>query len=106
MLESKPMKTGELGRFVCVAQGGCLHSPKRTIDSDGVWARSPDPQVPGSYMYSSAHRDCFEAWQRRERKAPAPETGIIRDTDGTILRGPSRPCGCPLDSGCDGFHIL
>jgi hypothetical protein len=29
---------------------------------------------------------------------------VVRDTDGTILHGPSLPCGCPLDSGCDGWH--
>jgi hypothetical protein len=34
---------------------------------------------------------------------PAPE-GAERDTDGTILRGPSLICGCPLDCGCDGCH--
>jgi hypothetical protein len=30
--------------------------------------------------------------------------GVLRDTDGTILRGPSLLCGCPLDSDCTGYH--
>lgn len=33
-----------------------------------------------------------------------PAADAVRDTDGTILRGPSLPCGCPLDSGCTGYH--
>lgn len=72
-MESQPMKPEELGRYVCVAHGagqerGCLHYPRTTIDSDGVWVRSPDPDPlnPGSHIYGSAHRDCFEAWQARE----------------------------------------
>jgi hypothetical protein len=32
------------------------------------------------------------------------ESGVVRDTDGRILRGPSLPCGCPLDAGCSGYH--
>jgi hypothetical protein len=72
-MESQPMKDSELGRYVCVAHAapgearGCLHRD-RTITSDGVWVRSPDPDPlnPGSHLYSSAHRDCFEAWQARE----------------------------------------
>jgi hypothetical protein len=67
-MESQPMKDSELGRYVCVARGGCLHTPHRTITADGVWVRSPDPDSlnPGSHLYSSAHRDCFEAWASRE----------------------------------------
>lgn len=38
------------------------------------------------------------------RPFQAPPDPVTRDTDGTILRGPSLPCGCPLDSGCDGHH--
>jgi hypothetical protein len=64
-MDSQPMKDSELGRYVCVAHGGCLHR-NRTITSDGVWVRSPDPLVPGSHFYSSAHRDCYEAWAARE----------------------------------------
>ena len=70
-MESQPMKPGELGRYVCVSTpigaGECLHSPHITIMSDGVWVRSPDPDPlnPGSHLYSSAHRDCFEARQAR-----------------------------------------
>jgi hypothetical protein len=65
-MESQPMKAGELGRYVCVVHpapeaGGCLHSPHITIVSDGVWVRLADSLNPGSHVYSSAHRDCFEA---------------------------------------------
>lgn len=35
-----------------------------------------------------------------------PDTDVIRDIDGSILRGPSLPCGCPLDADCDGYHAL
>jgi hypothetical protein len=38
------------------------------------------------------------------RLDPNADSGVIRDTDGTILRGPCLPCGCPLDAGCDGRH--
>lgn len=64
------MQASELGQFVCVAHGGCLHSPHRTITADGVWVRSPDPDPlnHGSHVYSSAHRDCAEAWQARETR--------------------------------------
>jgi hypothetical protein len=34
---------------------------------------------------------------------PAP-CGVERDAAGMILRGPCLPCGCPLDSGCGGWH--
>jgi hypothetical protein len=57
MTDTRPMKDTELGHYVCVA--GCLHS-HRTITSDGVWVRSPDPLNPDSDLYSSAHRDCHE----------------------------------------------
>ena len=33
-----------------------------------------------------------------------PSETVVRDTDGTILHGPSLMCGCPLDSGCDRWH--
>lgn len=33
-----------------------------------------------------------------------PPAKVVRDTDGSVLRGPSLLCGCPLDSGCDGRH--
>jgi hypothetical protein len=62
--ESAPMKPREMapGTYVCVRD--CQHSPHITIRSDGVWVRSPDPDPlnPGSHLYSSAHRDCYEAW--------------------------------------------
>lgn len=67
--EAKPMEPGDLGRFVCVAHGGCLHR-HRTITEDGVWVRSPDPDPlnPGSYLYSSAHLDCYEQWAANESR--------------------------------------
>ena len=63
------MQDSELGHFVCVAHGGCLHSPHRTITTEGVWVRSPDPDplLPDSFIYSSAHQDCYQAWKARER---------------------------------------
>jgi hypothetical protein len=57
--ESAPMKDSELGQYVCVL--ACLHSPHITIRSDGVWVK----QGPGG-PFSSAHRDCYEAWKARE----------------------------------------
>jgi hypothetical protein len=61
-METQPMKPYELGHYVCVAHGGCLHSPQVTISSDGVWVKGPT-------SWTSAHRDCFEAWQAREAKS-------------------------------------
>jgi hypothetical protein len=58
-MESQTMKPSELGKYVCVAHGGCLHSPDITITSDGVWVKA-------GQQWSSAHRDCFQAWQARE----------------------------------------
>lgn len=57
--ESRPMKPGELGRYVCVPASECLHSPHITINTDGVWVKT-------GQQWSSAHRDCFEARQARE----------------------------------------
>ena len=34
----------------------------------------------------------------------ASGSGVVRDAGGTILRGPSLPCGCPLDADCTGYH--
>jgi hypothetical protein len=39
------------------------------------------------------------------RPGPAPEQ-VTRDVSGAIVRGPCLPCGCPPDSGCDGWHAL
>lgn len=64
-MESAPMKASELGKYVCVADGGCLHTPHRTITADGVFVKKPDSLNPGGYVYTSAHRDCFEAWVKR-----------------------------------------
>jgi hypothetical protein len=60
---TQQMRDDELDRYVCVAHGlaRCLHSPDLTIRADGVWVRLPDSLNPGSYVYSSAHRDCYEA---------------------------------------------
>jgi hypothetical protein len=82
-MESKPMRKDELGRYVCVAHGGCLHSPHITINDGGVWVRSADPLNPGSHLYSSAHRDCFEAWRAREvRDLPAlPSENLVLHGD-------------------------
>lgn len=52
--ESAPMKDSELGQYVCVAQGGCLYTPNRTIRTDGVWVKT-------GQQWSSAHRVCHEA---------------------------------------------
>jgi hypothetical protein len=57
--ESKPMKPGELGRYVCVPASSCLHSPDLTIRADGVW-------VEHGGQFSSAHRDCYEAWKGQQ----------------------------------------
>ena len=57
---TQPMREDELGQYVCVARGGCQHSPDITIQSDGVWVRYPDSLNPGSFVYSSAHRYCYE----------------------------------------------
>lgn len=65
-METRPMKASELGRYVCVAHGGCQHSPRITITSDGVWVKVPDSLNPGGHMYTSAHRDCCERWQAAE----------------------------------------
>ena len=69
--ETLPMQPHELGRYVCVAAGKCLYSPYITINTDGLWVRLPDSLNPGSYVYSSAHRRCYEH---------AEETKIMRET--------------------------
>ena len=53
------MKDTELGKYVCVIDGGCLHSPHITITSDGIWRKRPNPAGPSPYVYTSAHRDCY-----------------------------------------------
>ena len=42
----------------------------------------------------------------REYHGMPAETGVVRDTSGAILRGPSLLCGCPLDADCNGWHAL
>lgn len=76
MSETQPMREDELGRYVCVARGGCQHTPHITINADGVWVRYPDSLNPGSFVYSSAHRVCYAAGESVnrelfERTAPA-----------------------------------
>ena len=67
MTKMQKMRDDELGRFVCVAAGGCLHS-RRVIDSDGVWVQHDGGNV------SSAHRDCHENSVRDDRMT----TGEVR----------------------------
>jgi hypothetical protein len=70
------MKPEEMskGQYVCVAHGGCLHSPHITITSDGVWVKY-------GTQFTSAHRDCFAEWQRRENlehfRNTAPEWNCV-----------------------------
>jgi hypothetical protein len=82
------MKASELGRYVCVRD--CRHSPRITIRSDGVWVRSqdPDPLNPGSHVYSSAHRDCYEAWSACQDAVRADEqpSGLYQVTRGEVTR--------------------
>lgn len=54
MYETKAMHEDELGDYVCVAPGGCVHAPQRTINTDGVWFRKE-----GSGNVSSAHAECM-----------------------------------------------
>lgn len=93
--ETQPMRDDELSRYVCVARGGCLHTPNRTIREDGVWVRYPDSLNPGSYVYSSAHRDCYEAGECEYlipcavlRACAEGVSGLLED----MLA--SRSCGC------------
>lgn len=60
IMDCKPMKDAELGKYVCVAHGGCIYSPYITITFDGVWVRS-------NGLYSSAHRACYDRWANTER---------------------------------------
>ena len=93
IIETAPMKAGELNRYVCVHE--CLHTgprPRdtRTIRSDGVWVRSPDPDPlnPGSHLYSSAHRDCYEAQAYRQDATRIDEqpSGMYQVTSRGIIR--------------------
>lgn len=92
---TQPMREDELGRYVCVARGGCQHSPHLTINADGVWVRYPDSLTPGSYVYSSAHRTCYECGECSYlipcavlRAAAEGVSGLL----GEMLA--SRTCGC------------
>jgi hypothetical protein len=88
--ESRPMKPHEvqLSTYVCVRD--CRHSPHITIRSDGVWVRSqdPDPLNPGSHIYSSAHRNCYQAWADDQGATRADEQtdGLYRVTHGGVTR--------------------
>jgi hypothetical protein len=88
--ESAPMKPHEMapGTYVCVRD--CRHSPYITIRSDGVWVRSPDPDPlnPGSHVYSSAHRDCYEAWADSQDAIRVDEqpSGMFQVTSGGVIR--------------------
>jgi hypothetical protein len=84
-METAPMKAGELGQYVCVAHGGCLHSPHRTITADGVWVK----QGPGG-PFSSAHRDCYERWAASTDDDMATQYG-----DECPNRAAGIACDCP-----------
>jgi hypothetical protein len=74
MPEIQPMKEEELGKYVCVARGGCKLSPYRTIYEDGVWVQYRNSGGPPSHVYSSAHRHCVKLPVNVElfnRSAPA-----------------------------------
>lgn len=97
--DTQPMHEDELGRYVCVARGtptgGCLRSPDITITSDGVWVRYPDSLNPGSHVYSSAHRACYQSGEcvymipcAVLRAAAEGVSGLLGD----MLA--SRTCGC------------
>lgn len=58
--EIQPMKTGEIGRYVCVPASTCIFSPDITIRGHGVW-------VKGEHATSSAHRECFQVRQGNRR---------------------------------------
>jgi hypothetical protein len=68
-----------------------VHTCGRRYDAN------PAGYVPGA-------TECPDPGAHRNYVRYPSQSGVVRDTDGTILRGPSLPCGCPLDSGCDGFH--
>lgn len=85
MDNTHPMTKEEMesGRYVCVARGGCLHSPHITIHSNGVWVRYPDSLNPGSHVYSSAHRDCYRMPIDAELfKRTAPKWNCVDYPDG------------------------
>lgn len=95
MNETQPMREDELGRYVCVARGGCQHTPHITINADGVWVRYPDSLNPGSFVYSSAHRTCYEYGEcsylipcAALRAAAEGVSGLL----GEMLA--TRTCGC------------
>lgn len=69
---------------------------RRTRSTTGHVSR-PLGWFTGQFAKTRAQLDA--EWRERH-----PRPGVQRDTDGTILRGPSLPCGCPLDAGCDGRH--
>lgn len=94
MMDTQPMKQGELGRYVCVARGGCLHSPEITIEEGGVWVREKS-----GGPISSAHGDCFEAWQARERDAltAVGQRAAGKDQCKSVLVAPDH-------TGADNYH--
>ena len=109
--DSQPMKASELGRYVCVPSGSCLHRglDRRgpMIDADGVWVRSPDPDPlnPGSYLYSSAHRDCYERRQA-SAKAAVSQPVLNEERAYLILTNTDPVTGLPLMSPDDAHRML
>ncbi len=105
-LSSRPMKASELGRYVCVPSGSCLHSPGITISADGVWVRSPgpDPLYPGRHVYSSAHRDCYERRAASEQQAGQP---VLNDERAYLILTAIDPVTMlPLMSPDDAHQML
>jgi hypothetical protein len=89
--ESAAMQPWELGKYVCVAPGGCRqHS--RDVNADGVWVKT-------GQQWSSAHRACFEAAVSEEateclcgdaQKAHDVGIGVCDDCDCQAYR-PANP---------------
>jgi hypothetical protein len=104
----------------------CSHSHHDTLGWPGrdfLGLASPariDPadDGQGDYLYTIVCcGNDIDIWQGLEAHCPGcrstfvatlernpAESGVIRDTAGAILRGPSLPCGCPLDADCNGRH--
>jgi hypothetical protein len=60
--------------------------------------------------YMPSIQEAYATWRETGavvRPAAGHERyGVQRDAAGVITRGPSLPCGCPLDAGCDGYHAI
>lgn len=70
-----------------------------------VLSAHPDPERrPWVHLYREDWQDNPHDVTIAAEGDDRPAADTVRDTDGTVLRGPSLPCGCPLDSGCTGYH--